>query len=259
MKNINHSKLFLYSIAIFFVGLLLSFQKPASAYVSTEYKTDQSYVPGTVVSLGNKGQILQASADAGSYLGVVTSQTKGALYVTDAGVVSVIVSDADGAINIGDRVGVSDIAGTATLWKNGRSLVGVAQTAPKDWKEVSALSPAGKTETVRVASIGVQLISESSTTAQVNPLVNAIQSAAQGVAGRSVDMWRIVTALLVGLGGLVLSFGLLFISSRESFFSLGRNPMASRVIMGSLWKTVLVAVLAMCLSLAAAYFIVRIG
>ena len=68
-----------------------------------------------------------------------------------------------------------------------------------------------------------------------------------------------MTALLIGLGGLILAFGLLFISSRESFFSMGRNPMASKIIMGGLWKMVFLAVGIMLITLTAAYLIVRVG
>jgi len=74
-----------------------------------------------------------------------------------------------------------------------------------------------------------------------------------------VDTWRIITALLIGLGGLILAFGLLFISSRESFFSMGRNPMASKIIMRGLWKMVALSVGILCITLTASYLIVRIA
>lgn len=259
MKRTNHSTLFFPCLLTLAALVSFSHQQPLTAYVATEYKTTLKLNTGTLVSLGDKGQILRASSEVSNYLGVVTKQLSAAVEVADTGVVSVMVSDVDGDITIGDRVGVSDIAGTATLWRTGKTLVGVAKSTPQNWQDVAASSSTNQAKTVRVTSVGVQLMSEGSSTAQSNPFMSAIQSAADGVAGRSVDMWRVVTALLLGIGGLILSFGLLFVSSRESFFSLGRNPMASGVIMHGLWRMVFVAVLVMCASLAAAYFIVRIS
>ena len=258
MKKIKNIYLLSLSIGLLSVAAILSSPNVTRAYTATEYSTSEAWSVGMLVALDNAGKVTGASNTTDNYLGVVTNQSKGKVVVADTGLVSVLVSDREGAITAGVRLGLSDIIGTATLWHSGDILVGVAKEAPKNWQEVKAKN--NSTQTIRIASIQVQLTRDSkSVTSVAGSFTNTIAKTASSIAGHQVDTWRIVTGLFIGLGGLILSFGLLFVSSRESFFSLGRNPMASTAIMAGLWKMAILCVLSMCVSLASAYLIVRVG
>jgi hypothetical protein len=244
-------------LAVSFSALLaFIFVPTAAAYTGVEYPTSSSWVSGTVVSVNEEGTVVPASAAAIDYVGVVAQATEGeSVEVANTGTVAVLVTDNEGDITSGTRLGLSSAAGIASAWATG-AVIGVAQEAPSNWQQATL----SNSQSIRVASVKVQLLTDgaSSSSSPVNQFFAALEKTASGVAGRPVDTWRAITALLIGVGGLILAFGLLFISSRESFFSMGRNPMASKVIMRGLWKMVALSVGILCITLTAAYLIVRI-
>lgn len=242
------------TIAALFVFMFAPF---AAAYTGSEYSTTTTWTQGSVVSVDASGELIAASLAATNYVGVVTQQPDSAtVEVADSGVVPVLVTDEAGEIASGTRIGLSSVAGIASTWTGGVAL-GVAQETPTSWQEATLSNESS----VRIATVQVQLLTDgaASDSSPMSVFFAAIDRTAAGIAGKSVDTWRVVTALLIGLGGLILAFGLLFISSRESFFSMGRNPMASKIIMGGLWKMVFLAVGIMLITLTAAYLIVRVG
>lgn len=242
--------------AVFSAFLVFLASPIAHAYTATEYPTSSSWTSGTVVSINGQGNPVPASIESADYIGVVVKSTSGGtVEVAGTGTLSVVVTDKDGSIASGTRLGLSSVAGVASAWTNG-TVIGVAQEAPKEWKQATLDSSAS----IKLASVKVQLLSDgtSNGSSPINQFFAALEKTASGVAGKPVDTWRVITALLIGLGGLILAFGLLFISSRESFFSMGRNPMASKIIMRGLWKMVALSVGILCVTLTAAYLIVRI-
>lgn len=256
----SSSKLFSgYAVTCAVMAALLFSSAIAQGYTAAEYSTDEALPIGTVVALGDKGRVVRASTASKNYAGVVTGQVGSVVDVADSGLVPVLVSDDGNVIQSGDRLGISDIAGVATKWQPGRAIIGIAKGPFLNWKEVKSRTSTGETRTVRIASIETQLLSNDGAATQANSYMTTVQVIAEGIVGRPVDMWRAMTALFIGLGGLVLSFGLLFISSRESFFSIGRNPIASKVIIRSLWKMVAISLAVMGISLGVAYMIVRVG
>lgn len=89
--------------------------------------------------------------------------------------------------------------------------------------------------------------------------MDLIKQAADSIAGTSVSLWQVISSLIVGLGSLILAFGLLFSTGRESFLSLGRNPMASTVILRGMWRIVAVSVVIMLLGITISYLILKLG
>lgn len=228
-----------------------------AAYTGAEYETTTDWSVGTAVSVDQNGALVPASVNSVDYVGVVAEAPEaGMVQVADSGVVSVLVTDKDGTITSGSRVGLSSVSGVASLWANG-TVLGVVQESPSSWQQATLDSD----DSVSIALVKVQLLTDGASggSSPVNEFFSALEKTASGVAGKPVDTWRIITALLIGLGGLILAFGLLFISSRESFFSMGRNPMASKIIMRGLWKVVALSVGILCVTLTAAYLIVRIS
>ncbi|HET6622757.1 MAG TPA: hypothetical protein VFG56_02370 [Candidatus Saccharimonadales bacterium] len=248
-----------YLMLCFFATVLLV--PSASAYRATEYQIDQDWQVGSLVALDDEGQPILASLGNQNYIGVVVSNSDGSVQIADeASSIPMLVSRQTGDIKAGQRLGLSSVAGVAVKWQPGSPLIAVAKQSAEDWQTSQVVSDDGRSEEVSLSLVNVQLIKASGANqAGDSSYMNAIQSAANQIAGHSVAIWQISVALVLGLGGLILSLGLLFISSRESFFSIGRNPLAGNTIMGGLWKMSAVSVVIMLISLSSAYLILRIG
>lgn len=237
----------------------------ARAYTATEYTTNTNFSVGTLIALDNNGNPVAASLLTPNYIGSVTNKGEGKVDVANNGTVVVFVSDADGPIVLGSRIGLSAIAGVGTLYQAGRPQVGIATTslsdiAAKDWMTVQTESSSGVKGTVKVAQISVRLTQDTSASQTGgNGLMDLIKQAADSIAGTSVSLWQVISSLIVGLGSLILAFGLLFSTGRESFLSLGRNPMASTVILRGMWRIVAVSVVIMLLGITISYLILKLG
>ncbi|HET7629863.1 MAG TPA: hypothetical protein VFK03_00650 [Candidatus Saccharimonadales bacterium] len=234
----------------------------ALAYRATEYSTDHSWHDGSVVALDSQGQLVLASSANANYVGVVVKSDSDSVQVADeASSIPMLVSRQAGDIKAGERLGLSGLAGVAVKWQPGSPLLAVAKQAPKDWQSTDIVTADGQSGKASLALINVQLLKAGATAGQTDrsSYMSAVERTANQIAGHSVAVWQISLALVLGLAGIVLSVGLLFISSRESFFSIGRNPLAGNTIMSSLWKMSAVSVVILMISLTSAYLILRVG
>lgn len=234
----------------------------AMAYTATEYQSDKSFAAGTLIALNTSG-LPVAAVSGDDYVGVTTKDSDNTLQVAYTGQVSAFVSDSDGEIKNGTRLGLSSIAGVSTAWQADTTRVGVttegiSSTSPK-WQTLSSRTASGETKNVRVARVLVRLGQGSGTTTTNGGAVAMLQKAASALVGKSVALWQVIAAMVVGMGGLVLAFGLLYSSGRQSFVSLGRNPLASKVILKGMWRIVAASSLIMLGGIGAAFLILKVG
>lgn len=248
------------STTILLLGLFTLFlSSQAKAYSAVEYPIAKGSVwqVGMLVSVNSKGVTTHSSTTNDNYIGVVSAVAEASIEVATSGTVQVLVTDEAGPVEKGHELYVSRIAGIATR-ESGVTTIGVVGEEPTAWSPARLHS--SDKGSIQIGVAQVQLLDQSGgSTFASNPFLATLQKTGNGVAGHTVDMWRIITAFILGVGGIILSFGLLFISSRESFFSMGRNPMASTIIMRGLWKIVVLSVIIMCICLGAAYTILRVG
>lgn len=263
MKWLEKSKNLWWRYGLLLASLVsLAFPAAAAAYRATEYQVDQTWPIGSVIAVDSQGHLSLASLNNRNFIGVVVKRDAHTAQIADeASSVSVLVSQANGDIQAGQQLGLSGVAGVAAKWQAGSPVVAVAKQTPAAWQSTSVQAADGQSQTVKLALVNAQLIQAGggSSSASESAYVGAVQKAANQIAGHSVAVWQISLALVLGLAGIVLSVGLLFISSRESFFSIGRNPLAGNTIMSSLWKMSGVAVVILLVSLTSAYLILRVG
>jgi hypothetical protein len=260
----KHKIRILWSIILLVIVSVVSAPSIVFAYSATEYHTSQSFSIGTLIALDNKEQPIAATT-GDNYIGIVTSQSNGEVVVAYSGVIPVYVSDRDESIANGSKIGLSTIAGVGTLWQSNSEQIGVATesigSASSKWQTVAATTNGGKSQNnIKVAQIMVRLTQTSNTTNNfASALVGTLQQAASGLAGHSVALWQIVVAALVGIGGLILAFGLVISSGHQSLLSLGRNPMASKVILRGMWRIVATSITIMLVGIFLAYIILKVG
>ena len=236
----------------------------ARAYMATQYATDTDFSLGTVIAFDSDGKPVTALFNTFNYVGVVSGKGQGTIDVANSGTVNVLVSDADGSVVAGSHIGLSIYAGIGTLWQTDRKMIGIVvktiDATSSDWHPVKIKDKSGAERTIRIAQVPVQLIQDTGTGSSAGGgLVGSIQQVANNLVGHSVAIWQVIASLITGLGSLILAFGLLFSSGRESFLSLGRNPLASKVILRGMWRIVAVSITIMVLGLAITYLILRLG
>jgi hypothetical protein len=233
----------------------------AFAYTATVYHTSQSFSVGTLIALNSNEQPI-AAVNGNDCIGTVISQSKSGIEVAGSGVVPVFVSNPNGVIKSGDKIGLSSIAGVGVLWQTSETQIGVAtesiSSSSSKWQTVSATTHNGTIkENIKVAKMMVRLTSGSNTA--TSEITGTLQQAAAGLVGHSVALWQIVIAGLVGIGGLILAFGLVLSSGHESLSSLGRNPMASKVILKGMWRIVATSITVMLVGILLAYLVLKVG
>jgi hypothetical protein len=236
--------------------MMLAFSGMAHAYSAELYRTDKEFMPGAAVALDENGQFELADAGANLFTGIAARQTGASFELVRSGIAHTLVSDIDGNLSRGDRVGLSLLKGVSSKLKPERQEIGTVleDLSPTSvgWKAVTYDG-----NTYHIALLPVQL--GQSTEVKSGSVVASLQRTVEKLLDKPVATWRIIAALTVGLSGVLLAFFLVISASREAFTSLGRNPLASKVILHGLWRIVTVALVIVPSSLLIAYLVVSTG
>ncbi len=247
-------------LAVFFVVGLSS---AALAYTATSYNLPNSFAIGNLMAIDDNGQPIVAVTGS-NYIGVVTRQTDNSVDIADDGIVQVFVLKSDsGSIDSGSKIGFSSVAGMAALLQDGSTQIGIANESITDssskWKTVTIkMSDGTLKDDAKVALITVRLTKGDSVSNALVGLIGSAQRAAENIVGHNVALWQVIFAAVLGIGGLILAFGLIFISSRAGIMSIGRNPMASKVILHGMWRVSAMSIAVMMAGLIAAYLILKV-
>ena len=244
-------------------ALVLATPVLASAYAATVYQTTKPLAVGSLTVLDHTNQPVAASENTG-FSGVVTKQTKTTVDVADSGLVAIFVCDNDGAITSGDRIVLSPFVGVGARYHGSGTPIGVAtESLPSSssrWQATNAVRTTDGATKVRIAHLTIRLVTSGVTTAPAEKgVVASLQRIANGLAGHPVAIWQLMAAFVVGLGGLILAFGLLLSSGRASFLALGRNPLASSAILKGMWRIVGVSLGVLLAGVTIAYVILKVG
>jgi hypothetical protein len=225
-------------------GAILSTAKSDGATV--ELTTPDSV--GRIVGIADEDPLLAISTGK--------SETQ----VVLAGTTSVLVSDINGSIHSGDKIAASPIAGVGMLATADGRIVGTAQTSftNKDGKSQTIKDSTGKSHTIRLGSIPIQVGVAYYQAPGSNFLPPFVQRLANSIAGRPVSLIRIVTSSLLLLVSLVGITVLIYVSTKSAMISLGRNPLAAHDIRKSLYQVIGIAGIAACVTLLGSYLILSV-
>lgn len=218
--------------------------------VSQAFTTsDASLVPGTMVSLETSGATVvekATSLTSEQLLGVTASNPLVALggedkqaQVVVSGLTPTLVSNINGDIHIGDKITASPIEGVGMKAISSTEIVGTAESNLDNTATTteSVVDKDGKTTKVQVGLIAVQVNVSyyAAPQGKLNDIVPTfLVNVGNAVAGKSVSPLRI----LIGFSGLLIGFVIVGImiqaGVRAGMISLGRNPLASKVLRRSL-------------------------
>jgi hypothetical protein len=177
-----------------------------------------------------------------------------------SGTTQALVSDINGTIQVGDKITASPIAGVGMRATADTQVVGTAlASAPaRNAKTRSIPDSRGRTHTVHIQSILLQVGAAYYQAPGSNILPPFVQRAANAIAGRNVSLTRVLVCSMLLLTSLIGITVLVYVATRSAMISLGRNPLAAHDIRKSLYQVITVAASVAALTLVAAYLILAV-
>lgn len=247
----------------------------ASGALSQAFATaDGSLTAGTLVDLksGTANAVEKAtSAHVPQLLGVVANKPLIALgdgkkqtQVVVSGSTLTLVSNINGAIKVGDKITASPIQGVGMKATTSTEIVGTAEsTLTTGGGSVTQriTDNSGKAQTVRVGLVTVQInvsYYQAGNNALDNFVPSFLLSVGSSIAGKAISPLRALIgfcSLLVGfiIAGLMLQAGV-----RSGVISLGRNPLASKILRRSLLDVLLTALGLLAITVVTFYIILTV-
>lgn len=244
-----------YNAKIWLAGILtlsLIFTPMASAItsISQGYATTEKLSLGSIVSTksNSSDHVIATSTDtANNMLGVIISDGNSILsyvngqtsqvQVATSGIISVLVSDVNGEIALGDPITASPIKGVGMKATSNSKVIGIAQGEPLN----------SSTRQDYTDDYGVK---KQITLGQVDVLINvayyykqsektivpaAIQNVANALAGKQVSTMPILISAGIFLVMMIVVTSIIYSLIKNSIISVGRNPMAQSAV----WRDVI--------------------
>lgn len=246
--------------------------------VAQGYSATSNLQPGTIVSLNptNANQVEPLNYNSISQMfGVVVLPSQSAItlgqsndsnqvYVTNFGKHNVLVSNQNGPIKVGGYISISSISGVGMAANTSQKLVlGQAAasfngTANVVGSEVIKNS-LNQSQTVEIGTIPVVISIED------NPLKSGpvglptiLEKISKFATNKSVSAYRVYLGALVVLLGTILAITIVYAGVKNGLISIGRNPLAKKIIGAKLFKLVITGIFVLIVSFGAAYLILVI-
>ncbi len=252
MTKLRHGRLFLSLIALAILVMGLSPVGAASANISHSYGSSVAITTGSLVSLDplHSNFIVPSNTDNGlqllgvvvnskdSLLAVDSSVANGSIQVATSGNVSVIVSDVNGDINVGDQVSVSPFNGVGMKAVEGYQVIGLAQTAFTSKTATRTIEKvtdkSGKATEINVGFVTLGIAIGNVPSATGGEKLNSLQQIAKSLTGHTISAFRATLALVVAVSASVALVVLIYASIYGGIISIGRNPLAKFAVFRSL-------------------------
>ena len=275
MRNVRQGRLLIVftGLALFVMGL--SPVGAASANISHSYGSSVTITTGSLVSLDplHTNYVVPANTNNGlqllgvvvnskdSLLAVNSSSDIGTIQVATNGTASVLVSDVNGDINVGDHVSVSPFNGVGMKAAEGDQTIGLAQSAFSSKVTGATLErvtdKAGKITEVNVGYLSLGISIGSVPTPTGSNRQNILQRIVKSSTGRSVSTFRASLALIITISAGVALVVMIYASIYGGIISIGRNPLAKFAVFRSLFSVLGIAGLTALVASATIYLLLR--
>ena len=275
MRNLRQGRLLLTFIGLALFVMGLSPVGAASANISHSYGSSVTITTGSLVSLDplHTNFVVPANTDNGlqllgvvvnskdSLLAVNSSSDIGTIQVATSGTASVLVSDVNGNINVGDQVSVSPFNGVGMKAAEGDQTIGLAQSSFSSKSTGSTLErvtdKAGKITEVNVGYLSLGISIGSVPTPTGSNRQNILQRIVKSSTGRSVSTFRASLALIITISAGVALIVMIYASIYGGIISIGRNPLAKFAVFRSLVSVLGIAGLTALVASATVYLLLR--
>jgi len=251
-----------------------------SSGVTQSYNSDSSVQVGMIVKLKDKDPssvVPLAYGDIKDMLGVLVPQNNATIVlspqtvkqqqvlVATSGTYSVLVSNQDGPIKVGDYITISALDGvgmkaseaeTQVLGKAAAAFSGTGNVIGT----ITLKTTAGHDSTVALSRIPVDL------TIAHNPLFSKsadyvpsfLAKAAVAIANRPVTAARIYLSLVILFITSLVTGNMLYSGVRSGMAAIGRNPLSKKSIIKSLIETVMAGLIIFVVGVFAVYLLLKL-
>ena len=228
------------------LGSIVSLDNNTSDYVSPTTTDNVNNIIGVVIPGTNS--LLTVSSGEANQVQVATS-----------GVVSVLVSDINGSIRVGDHITGSPISGVGMKATGNTEVVGTAQgdlQSSTNSKEEDYTDQSGKKHHVLLGEIPV-LISVSYYFKQPDKTIipAAIQNIANALAGKTVNTLPILISVGIFIVTLLIVTTIIYSMIHGSIISVGRNPMSQAAIYRNLIQLSVLVVVILAVAVVSIYMV----
>jgi hypothetical protein len=276
------NKKFLIAIALSTIGLLsLSLPELTDAQaVVQSYGSDTTLSSGMIVQLDTKNpnKVLPATQTTVDRLhGVVVSPndapvslqnstTSQQYYVATTGTYQVLVSDQNGAIQKGDYIAVSSLAGVGMKASGSQTVVlGKALNSFDGSSNVEGTSTLtlnnGKKVTLHLGKVSIDIsiahnpLYQPSTSSE---LQDQLQKFGQSIAHKPVSLAHIYISIAILLAAVGISSTMLVTGVRTSLIAVGRNPLARAHIIRGLVQVTFTSLIIFLVGVFGVYLLLKL-
>ncbi|MEO7364446.1 MAG: hypothetical protein ABIV43_02980 [Candidatus Saccharimonadales bacterium] len=259
MRRLQHLRITLVAVG---AGLLLVSLSPASASsanLSHSYRSNSRITLASIVSLDpQSSDYVEASniKNGARIIGVVVASkdsllavdvSKETVQVATTGTATVLVSDLNGPVGVGDEIAVSPFDGVGMKAGQGSRTIGLAQSplvttsGPLTKQTVTDTNGVKKQITIGYVRIN---IAPGTSGGGGDASLSGLQKFVRGITGKTIPTTRIVIALIVLAVTVITLVVLIYGSIYSTIISIGRNPLAKFAVFRSLSSVLAMAGLA---------------
>jgi hypothetical protein len=282
MSNYLGKKQYLFTtLALLSLGLFL-FVLPATVAaqaVAQSYTSSSSLEPGMVVIVNSKDttEVSPATqATASEIHGVVVAanatpivlsnnSVSQQIYVATTGNYQVLVSNQNGAIQTGNDIAMSSLAGVGMKAGSNQNIVlGKALSSFNGTTNVlgtTTLKENGQNTKISLGYVSVALSLSHNplyVSVKTEQISDVLQKFGNTVAQKNVSPLRIYISIAVLIISATIAGSLLYAGVRTSMVALGRNPLARRSILHSLVQVVFISLVVFVFGLFAVYLLLKL-
>jgi hypothetical protein len=248
MHRFRELTLSVLGITTLFLVLGMSSVGAVSAMISSSYNATSKIPSGSIVSVepGRSNFVQLASISNSQHLlGIVVTGNQSLLeinassntvQVATEGTANVLVSTVNGPISIGDQIAISPFNGVGMKANSTSRVVGIAETnfsatAPNATPEkIPAIN--GQIDTVYVGYVRLNIVIGPTDGSAAS--LSGLQGLGYTLVGRSISTFRIILCLIVAVIAIVSMVVLIYASIYGSIISIGRNPLAKKLVLRTL-------------------------
>jgi hypothetical protein len=267
-------------LASVFFGVLFYSSLPALAAggaISQSYTTNTTNLTaGALVSfVANGSSVVEpanSTTNVSNLVGIVgdkplvelSGSNQDSVQVVVGGTTDALVSNTNGAVNVGDKITASPVSGIGMKAPGNSEIVGTAEaslssvtTVTKSFEDKNGQMTSIKVGLLPIA-VDVEYYAQPSISGALASAVPPfLQDIANSIAGKSVSPLKVLLATLALVLGFATTIVLVYSSVKNGFIAIGRNPLAASALRRGMFGIILAAIGILIVMSAAIFVILR--